>query len=72
MNKTLTIRIEDELRDELRLISANEHKPVSDLVRESLTNFVAIKKFRRIRAKALPLSEARGFLTDDDIFEIVS
>jgi len=36
MNQTLTIRIPDELREELQEISQAEGKPVSDLVRESL------------------------------------
>lgn len=72
MSKTLTIRLPDDLRNDLQSISEQEDKPISDLVRESLKKFVAIRKFRRIRAKSLPLAESQGYLTDEDIFKIVS
>lgn len=65
---TLTVRIPDELKSDLQKISETEHKPVSDLVRESLRRFVAVERFRQLRRKALPFAEAQGFLTDDDIF----
>jgi hypothetical protein len=67
--KTLNIRIPNELRLELQAISKSEHVPLSDLVRESLREFVAIRKFRRLRKKILPIAEAQGLLTDDDVFK---
>lgn len=72
MNKTITIRLPDELCSELQDLSKSEDKPISNLVRESLKNYIAIHKFRKIRSKALPLAEAQGFLTDEDIFEAIS
>ncbi|MGR3318054.1 MAG: CopG family ribbon-helix-helix protein [Candidatus Anammoxibacter sp.] len=72
MIKTLTIRLPDDLRNDLHDISKQEDKPVSDLVKESLRKFVNVKKFRKIREKALPLAESQGYLTDEDIFEVVS
>lgn len=69
MPHTLTIRIPDELRESLRNISETEHKPVSDIVRESIRNYVSVHKFRAIRKKVLPFAEAQGLLEDEDIFE---
>ena len=69
MPQTLTIRIPDELRESLKDISKTEHKPVSDIVRESLRSYVTVHKFRAIRKKVLPFAEAQGFLEDEDIFE---
>ena len=69
---TLTVRIDDHLRDELNEISKAEHVAVSDLVRESLRKYVLVKKFRGLRSTVLPLAEAEGYLTDDDIFGEVS
>ncbi len=47
-------------------------KPVivylSDVIRESISRNISIYRFRRLRNRILPFSEARGFLTDDDIF----
>ncbi len=69
MPQTLTIRIPDELRKNLQNISKIEHKPVSDIVRESIRNYVSVHKFRAIRKKVLPFAEAQGLLEDDDIFK---
>ena len=72
MNQTLTIRIPDDLREGLRELSRNENKPVSDIVRESLKRYLAIYRFRRLRNMVLPLAEAQGILSDEDIFSLIS
>ncbi len=72
INQTLTIRIPDDLREELLRISNSESKPLSDLVRESLVRYVSIYRFRNLRKKALPFAEAQGLLTDEDIFKAIS
>ena len=68
---TITFRVPDDLKSELQKLSDTEHKPVSDLVRESVRRFVAVKRFRQLRRRSLPFSEAQGFLTDDDIFDVL-
>ncbi|OHD66002.1 MAG: hypothetical protein A2176_09530 [Spirochaetes bacterium RBG_13_51_14] len=72
MNKTLTIRITDELKKELEEISKIEQKPISDLVRDSLRRYVAIQRFRQLRNMVLPFAEAQGILTDEDVFKLIS
>ena len=69
---TLTVRLPDELRAELRKISRDQNKPVSNVVRESIRRYVVIEKFRSLRKKVLPFAEAQGFLTDEDIFKAIS
>lgn len=69
---TLTVRIPTDLRSELRDISQEQRKPVSDLVRESIRRYVAIERFRALRKKALPFAEAQGFITDEDVFKAIS
>ncbi|MCH2156278.1 MAG: ribbon-helix-helix domain-containing protein [Opitutales bacterium] len=66
---TITVRIPDELKAELQKISESEHKPVSDLVRESVRRYVNVEQFRGLRRKTLPFAEAQGFITDEDIFD---
>ena len=70
--KPLNVRIPDELEKELRAISKKENIPISDLVRESLKEFVSIRRFRQLRKLVLPLAEAQGLLTDEDIFREIS
>ena len=69
---TLTIRIPDKLKADLRKISRQQNKPVSDVVRDSVRRYVATEKFRALRKKALPFAEAQGFLTDEDVFKAIS
>lgn len=69
---TLTIRLPEPMKNDLDALSKQEHKAVSDIVRESLRRTIAIEKFRAVRKKVLPFAEAQGLLTDDDIFEKLS
>ena len=69
MDRVLNIRVPEEVRTELVALSKEEHVPFSSLVRESLREFLAIRRFRRLRGKILPLAEARGLLTDEDVFK---
>ena len=69
---SLTIRIPQKLRRQLDNLSRDRQLPVSDLVRDSLRRYVAVERFRALRKKTVPLAEARGFLTDDDVFKAIS
>ena len=69
MNKSLNIRIPNDIRAQLSALSREEKKPLSDLVRESLREFLVIRRFRRLRGKVLPFAEAQGLLTDEDVFK---
>ena len=69
---TLTIRLPDALRADLQAISREQNKAVSDVVRESIRRYVAIEKFRALRKKVLPLAEAQGLVTDEDVFKAIS
>jgi len=69
---TLTIRLPDELREDLKKLSQQEHKAVSDIVRESLRRHVAVQQFRAMRRKVLPFAEAQGLVTDEDVFKALS
>lgn len=69
---TLTIRLPDDLRADLQRLSREQRKPISDIVRESIRQYVAVERFRALRRKVLPFAEAQGFLTDEDVFRAIS
>lgn len=69
---TLTLRIPDELKEQLEELSRQLHRPTSELVRESIRRYVVTEQLKAIRGVTVPLAEAQGFLTDDDIFKAVS
>lgn len=69
---TLTIRLPEQLRSDLKKLSQQEHKAVSDIVRDSLRQYVAVQQFRSLRRKILPFAEAQGLVTDEDVFKVLS
>jgi len=68
---TLTIRISDSLRRELRALCRRQQRPASEIVRDSLRRYIAAQKFQALRKKTLPFAEAQGLLTDEDVFKSV-
>jgi predicted transcriptional regulator len=69
---TLTIRLPGELQKKLEKLSKQQRRSTSDVVRESLRRNLAQEQLRQIREKLRPYAEARGFLTDEDVFKAVS
>lgn len=69
---TLTIRITEPLRKELQELCTRQHRPASEVVRDSLRRYLAVEKFHDLRKQTLPFAEAQGFLTDKDVFEAIS
>lgn len=68
----MTIRLPQEMKKELEALAKGENVPVSDLVRESLNHFLAVKRFRSLRKKSIPFAEEQGLLTDEDVFQAIS
>lgn len=68
----ITIRLEEDLERELDRACKQTGRSRSDLVRDALRRQLALLRFRRLRAKVMPLAEARGYVTDEDVFRGVS
>jgi len=69
---TVTIRLDDELERELDQLSRESGRSRSDLVREALRRRLALARFERARHALMPLADAHGYLTDEDVFAAVS
>ena len=69
---TLTIRIDEQLERDLDKLAKSLHLTKSDLAREMLRKRIAVERFRELRRKALPLAEAAGYVTDEDVFRDIS
>jgi predicted transcriptional regulator len=70
MDPTLTVRVSPDLKRQLDALSRRTHRSSSDLVRESLRRFS--EQMAAIRKMTVPLAEAQGFVTDEDVFKAVS
>jgi len=69
---TLTIRIDDNLNKLLDEAARKSGRNRSDIAREALRRQLRLSQFETIRKRIMPLAEARGFLTDDDVFSQIS
>ena len=67
----LTIRISPKLKRQIRKVCTEQNRPVSDLVRESIRRYIAQEQLRAVREQLRPYAEARGVMTDDDVFQTV-
>jgi predicted transcriptional regulator len=65
---TLTLRISDELDQELERQSAASQLSKSDLAREALQRYLRVAKLRALRSKLVPRAQAQGVNTDEDVF----
>jgi len=69
---TLTIRLDRELDNLLSKASRQSGKNRSEIAREALRRQLRISRFEALRKRIMPFAEARGFLTDEDVFSKVS
>lgn len=69
---TLSIRLSQRLQERLAQLSKQEDRPADDIVRDALDRYFSLTELQRLRDRLRPHAEARGILTDDDIFRIVS
>ena len=72
MSKTLTIRLDNKLDRALTRLARRTGRSRSELAREALRRQIAIARFEEARRVVLPFAEARGLLTDEDVFARVS
>lgn len=71
-NASVTIRLDSKLQRELDRLSRQLGRSRSDIVRDALRRQLAVIRFEQSRRNLLPLAEAKGILTDEDVFAIVS
>lgn len=69
---TITVRIDDKLDAELTTLAKRTGRSKSELIREALRRQLAVTRFEELRRSTAPFAEARGWLTDEDVFRDVS
>ena len=68
----LTLELPDDVKRELDEYCRQQNRADGEVVGDLLRRFLAVQKFRELRRGNLPLAEAQGILTDEDVFRIVS
>ena len=69
---TLSIRLDEDLDRLLGKASRLTGRSRSDVAREALRRQLRLTHFEAIRRRMMPFAEARGFLTDEDVFAQIS
>jgi predicted transcriptional regulator len=69
---TLSIRLDEGLEKLLAKASKQTGRSRSDVAREALRRQLRLTQFETIRRRMMPFAEARGILTDEDVFSRVS
>jgi predicted transcriptional regulator len=69
---TLTIRLDKDLDSLLTKASKRSGRNRSEIAREALKRQLRLEQFEELRKRIMPFAEARGLLTDEDIFAQIS
>jgi predicted transcriptional regulator len=68
----LTIRLDPELDEQLDRLAKESGRSRSEIARDALRRQLAVLQFDQARRQVMPFAEARGYLTDEDVFRTVS
>lgn len=72
MRETVTISLPGDVRRELDKIAREDGLSRSDVLRQSLEDFLFARQFRRLRQRMMASAQAEGVYTDEDVFTRVS
>ena len=72
MKSAITVRLDEDLEQLLSGIAKRSGRSRSDIIRDALRRQLALQSFEKLREQIMPFAEARGYLTDEDIFADVS
>jgi len=71
-NDVVTVRLDDDLKPLLEKAVRRSGKTRSEIVRDALRRHLLVLQLDQIRNRVMPSAEARGYLTDEDIFKDIS
>ena len=71
-NSTLTLRLDPDLDALLEKLVEQTGRSRGEVAREALRRQLTLVEFEQQRRRVLPFAEARGYLTDEDIFRDIS
>ena len=72
MRKAVTVSLPEPLTEELDAVSREEGTTRSEVVRDALRRYFTLREYRALRAELSIEAEAKGIVTDEDVFDRVS
>lgn len=71
-SSAISIRLDPELDRQLAAQATRTGQSRSAVAREALRRQLALGQLEDLRRRVMPLAEARGYLTDEDVFRDIS
>jgi metal-responsive CopG/Arc/MetJ family transcriptional regulator len=72
MKGTVTVRLDRSLERSLDRYCRSSGRKRSEVVRDALRRQLSLLAFENLRRQVMPFAEARGYLSDEDVFADVS
>lgn len=72
MRSVLFVSLPEKTALELDAFARATGRKKSDIVKESLGEFLWETRFRRMKKRLSPTAKASGLVTDDDVFKAIS
>ena len=72
MRSVISVSLPKKLATDLDVLSKETGRNKSDIVKESLAEFLWENRFRRMKKRLSNKAKASGFVTDDDVFKAIS
>jgi metal-responsive CopG/Arc/MetJ family transcriptional regulator len=72
MRSVLSVSLPKKLATDLDVLSKETGRNKSDIVKESLAEFLWENRFRRMKKRLSNKAKAAGYVTDDDVFKAIS
>ena len=71
MRSVLSVSLPKKLATELEFLSKETGRNKSDIVKESLSEFLWENRFLRMKKRLKSKAKAAGFVTDEDVFKAI-
>ena len=72
MRNAVTVSLPQTLTEELDAASREAGTSRSEIVRDALKRYFMLREYRALRAELMIEAEAKGIITDEDVFDQVS
>jgi len=72
MRTVLSVSLPEKMAVELDAMARETGRNKSDIVKESLGEFLWESRFRRMKKSLTAKAKAAGFVTDEDVFKAIS
>ena len=72
MRRVLSVSLPEKMAAELDILARKTGRNKSDIVKESLGEFLWEKRFCQMKKRLIPKAKKAGLVTDDDVFKAIS